>query len=95
MSVLGSLLFFIYVNDMPQAVMSTVLLYADISCTLYQHKDIVQIENDSVKTLKLFVSGLLITILVFILLRIRQNLILFASKRGARNIHDLNINLKT
>ena len=38
-------MFFIYVNDMPQAVMSTVLLYADISCTLYQHKDIVQIEK--------------------------------------------------
>ena len=30
---------------MPQAVTSTLLLYADDSCTLYQHKDVVQIEK--------------------------------------------------
>ena len=30
---------------MPQAVTSTVLLNADESCILYQHKDVVQIEK--------------------------------------------------
>ena len=30
---------------MPQAVTSTLLLYADDSCILYQHKDVLQIEN--------------------------------------------------
>ena len=44
-SILGPLLFLIYVNDMPQAVTSTLLLYADDSCILYQHKDVVQIEK--------------------------------------------------
>ena len=32
--ILGPLLFLIYVNDMPQAVTSTLLLYADHSCIL-------------------------------------------------------------
>ena len=35
----------IYVNYMPQAVTSTLLLYADDSYILYQHKDVVQIEK--------------------------------------------------
>ena len=35
---LDPLLFLIYVNDMPQAVKSTLLLYADDSCIFYQHK---------------------------------------------------------
>ena len=44
-SILGPLLFMIYVNDMPQAVTSTLLLYVDDSCILYQHKDVVQSEK--------------------------------------------------
>ena len=44
-SILGPLLFLIYVNDMPQAVTSTLLLYAVDSCILYQHKGVVQIEK--------------------------------------------------
>ena len=42
-SILGTLLFLIYANDMPQAITSILLLYADDSCMLYQHKDVVQI----------------------------------------------------
>ena len=38
-SIVGSLLFFICVKDMPQAVRSSILLYADDSCILYQHKE--------------------------------------------------------
>ena len=35
----------IYVNDMPQAVKSNLLLYADDSCLMYGHKDIANIEK--------------------------------------------------
>ena len=73
-SILGPLLFLIYVNDMPQAVTSTLLLYADDSCILYQHKDVGKIGNDSMKTLRTFMTGLLIRNWVFNLVTIRQNL---------------------
>ena len=33
--ILGSLLFLVYVNDMPQAVNSNLLLYADVSCLVF------------------------------------------------------------
>ena len=57
-SILRSLLFLIYVNDMPQAVKSTLLLYADDLCIPYQHKDVVKLKNDSMKTLKTIATGL-------------------------------------
>ena len=44
-SILGSLLFRIYVNDMPQAVNSNSLLYADDSCLMFQHKAVEEIEK--------------------------------------------------
>ena len=44
-SILGPLLFLVYVNNMPHTVTLTLLLFADESCTLYQHKDAVQIEK--------------------------------------------------
>ena len=42
-SVLGPLLCLIRVNDMLQTVKSNLLLYADDSCLIYQHKDIAKI----------------------------------------------------
>ena len=44
-SIVRPLLFLIYVNDMPQAVKSNLLLYADDSWLMYQHKDIAEIET--------------------------------------------------
>lgn len=45
-SILGPLLFLLYVNDMPQALVKCDLfLYADDSCLLFQHKDISEMEN--------------------------------------------------
>ena len=44
-SILGPLLFLIYVNDMPQAVNSNLLLYADDSCLMFQHKDVEEIKK--------------------------------------------------
>ena len=39
------LLFLIYVNDMPQAVNSNLLLYADTSSLIFKHKDVEEIEK--------------------------------------------------
>ena len=44
-SVLGSLLFLLYVNDIPQVVHSHLFLYADDSSLTFQHKDIHTIEH--------------------------------------------------
>ena len=44
-SILGPLLFLIYVNDMSQAVKCDLFLYADDTCLVCQHKDINKIEN--------------------------------------------------
>ena len=39
-SILGPLLFLLYINDMPQAVDCDLFLYADDTCLLFQHKDL-------------------------------------------------------
>ena len=44
-SILGPLLFLIYVNYMSQAVKCDLFLYADDTCLVCQHKDINKIEN--------------------------------------------------
>ena len=53
-SILGSLLFLIYANDMSQAVKHHLFLYADGSCLVYQHKD----NNDIEKQLNLDFSNI-------------------------------------
>ena len=44
-SILGPLLFLIYDNDMKQAVSSDLLLYADDSYLIFQHKHVIKIEK--------------------------------------------------
>ena len=44
-SILGPLLFLIYVNDMLQAVKSSLFLYTDDSCLLFQGKNVIEIEK--------------------------------------------------
>jgi hypothetical protein len=44
-SILGPLLFLLYVNDMHQAVDCDLFLYADDSCLIYQSKNVTDIEN--------------------------------------------------
>ena len=43
--ILGLLHFLIYVNGMPQAVNSNLLLYVDDSCLMFQHKEVEEIER--------------------------------------------------
>ena len=44
-SILSPLLFLMYVNDMRQAVSSDLLLYADNSCLVFQHKHVTETET--------------------------------------------------
>ena len=44
-SILGPLLFLIYINDMPQALSCDLFLYADDACLVYQHKNVDEIEK--------------------------------------------------
>ena len=48
-SILGPLLFLLYVNDMKQAVDCDLFLYADDSCLVYQYKDVKAIERNLFK----------------------------------------------
>ena len=45
-SILGPLLFLLYVNDLKQAADCDLFLYADDSCLVYQHKDVKEIERN-------------------------------------------------
>ena len=44
-SILGPLLFLLYINDLPQAFVSDSLLYADGTCIVFQHKSVTEIEK--------------------------------------------------
>ena len=52
-------MFLIYVNDTPQAVKSNLILYANDSCLMYQHKDIAIIGKYLIQILKISVTALL------------------------------------
>ena len=45
-SILGPLLFLLYMNDIPQAVKCELLLYADDTCLICQHKNVEVIEEN-------------------------------------------------
>ena len=72
-SILGPLLFLLYVNDMPQAVNSELLLYADDTCLIYTGKDIQKIEEQLNSDFTSLCEWLLITSSVFILVKRKQS----------------------
>ena len=90
-SILGPLLFLIYVNDMPQAVKSILLLYADDSRLMCQHKNIAEIKKilneDFENICDLFVDGKL----GIYFGDDKTKSILFVNKREAKTIRKLNI----
>ena len=60
-SILGPPLFLLYINDLPQAVSSDSLLYADNNYIVLQHKRIIEIERQLIRNFtSLCVTGLLI-----------------------------------
>ena len=93
-SILGPLLFLIYVNDMSQAVTSTLLLYADNSCILYQHKDVLQTEKRLNEDFENLCNWFVDNKLSLHFGEDKTKSILFASKLRAKNIRQLNIKYK-
>ena len=93
-SILGHLLFLIYVNDMLQVVKSNLLLYADDSCLIYQHKDIAKIEKILNEDFENICDWFVDNKSSIHFGGDKTKLILFASKRRAENIRKLYIRYK-
>ena len=93
-SILGSLLFLIYVNDMPQAIKSDLLLYADDSCLMYQHKDITIIEKILNEDFENIGDWFVDNKLSIHFGDDKTKSVLFTTKRKAKNIRKLNIRYK-
>ena len=94
-STLGPLLFLLYINDMPQAIDCELLLYADDTCLIFQHKDIHEIEivlnKNFIRTLcDWFVDNKLSIHFV----EDKTKSILFSNKHRLKNSKPLNIQYK-
>ena len=90
-SILGPLLFLIYVSDMPQAFKSTLRLYADDSCILYQHKEQDEIEKHLNKDSENLCDWSVDSKLIIYFGKDKTKSILFAIKWRSKNIRQLNI----
>ena len=90
-SILGPLLFLIYVNNMPRAVRSTLLLYVNDSCILYQHKEVDEIEKQLNKNFKSICNWLVDNKLSINFGEDKTKSILFVYKQRSNNVHQLNI----
>ena len=90
-SILGPLLFLLYVNDMPQAVNSELLLYADDTCLIYMGKDIQKIEeqlnSDFTSLYEWFIDNKLSVHFG----EEKTKSILFGTKRQLKDQRDLNL----
>ena len=90
-SILRPLLFLLYVNDMPQAVNSELLLYADDTCLIYMGKDIQKIEeqlnSDSTSLCEWFIDNKLSVHFG----EEKTKSILFGTKRQLKDQRDLNL----
>ena len=84
-SILGPLLFLIYVNDMFQAAKCLLFLYADDSCLVCQHKNINEIENqltvDFSNICDCFVDNKFVDVSALVKIRQHSNSLLLNLKR--------------
>ena len=90
-SILGPLLFLLYINDMPQAVDCELLLYADDTCLIFQHKDINEIESVLNKNFSMLCDWLVDNKLSIHFGEDKTKSILFGSKLKIKKSKPLNI----
>ena len=93
-SILGPLLFLLYINDMPQALSCDLLLYADDSCLIYQHKDINEIEKVLNENFSDLCDWFLDNKLSIHFGDDKTKCILFASKNKVKKVNPLSIKYK-
>ena len=79
---------------MPQALTSTLLLYGDDSCILYQHQNVVQIEKRHIEGFENSCDWFVDNKLSIHFSGDKAKSILFDSKRTVKNIRQLNIRYK-
>ena len=93
-SILGPLLFLIYVNDMPQAVKSNLFLYADDSCLMYQHRDVEETQKQQNKDSENVCDWFVYNKLRIYFGEDKTKSILFASKRKIKSARKRNVKYK-
>ena len=90
-SILGPLLFLLYINDIPQAVDCEILLYADDTCLLFQHKDVKEIEGQLNKNFSSLCEWFVDNKLSIHFGNDKTKCILFGNKYKIKNAELLNI----
>ena len=90
-SILGHLLFLLYVNDMKHAVDCDLFLYADDSCLVYQHKHVSKIEQILNKIFPNMCDWFVVKKLSIHFGEEETNFILFGTKQKPNNTGGLNI----
>ena len=93
-SILGPLLFVLCVNDMPQAVTCDLLLYADDTCLVFQHKDVIEIETVLNKNFSSLCDWFIDNKLSIHFGEEKTKSILFSSKHKVKKFKPLNIHYK-
>ena len=93
-SILGPLLFLLYINDMPQSLNCELLLYADDTCLIFQHNDIKEIENQLNINFSLICDWFVDNKLSIHFGEDKTKSILFSSKRKIKKASPLNIQYK-
>ena len=90
-SILGPLLFLLYINDMPQAVDCGLFLYADDTCLLFQHKDLERVKEELTKNFCNICDWLVDNKLNIHFGEDKTKSILFSTKNRKRKIGTLDI----
>ena len=90
-SILGPLLFLLYINDMPQAVDCDLFLYADDTCLLFQHKDLERIKEELTKNFSNICDWFVDNKLSIHFGEDKTKSILFSTKNRKRKIGTLHI----
>ena len=93
-SILGTLLFLLYINDILQEVKFELLLYADDTCLIFQHSDINEIEIQLNKNFRVICDWFVDNKLSIHFGEDKAKSIIFSSKSKVKKARSLNIQYK-